>query len=102
MTRRLLKVVVQPVFVEDYGDALGSEILADPIVVAAADWESFAQQFPEAVRQACSTGADAENAPPPADVRTAVSADVAVADQPGFTQPVPGSRKVPENNRRTR
>jgi hypothetical protein len=46
---RLLKVLVQPVFVLDDGNAL-TELPADPIVVSAEEWptypsEGFAQAF---------------------------------------------------------
>jgi hypothetical protein len=40
MSLRLLKVTVQPVFVQDDGETL-TERPAQPIVVAAADWPDF-------------------------------------------------------------
>jgi hypothetical protein len=56
MTRRLrlLKVIVQPVVVIDDGDSLLEQV-ADPVVVSAADWptyatEGFARSF-EALRR---------------------------------------------------
>ena len=44
MRVRLLKVVVQPVFVADDGDTL-TEQVAEPITVAAAGWQDFADSF---------------------------------------------------------
>lgn len=43
MKLRLLKVVVQPVFVLDDGDSL-TEQTADPIVVPGGEWRSFADE----------------------------------------------------------
>lgn len=49
MKARLLKVVVQPVFVIDDGDTLAEQV-AQPIEVSAADWPTFAtDQFPDMV-----------------------------------------------------
>ena len=49
-TLRLLKVIVQPVFVLDHGDSL-TEHVADPVIVPAADWSSYPTTgFAEAFR----------------------------------------------------
>ena len=58
-TRRLLKVIVQPVFVDDDGTALGPEIVADPIIVAAGEWPAFVEEFPAAIAKACAREPDA-------------------------------------------
>lgn len=47
---RLVKVIVQPVFAIDDGEDL-TEMVADPIPVAAAAWPDFPERF-EAERQA--------------------------------------------------
>ena len=48
---RLLKVIVQPVFVVDDGESL-SEQTAEPIVVSPADWPTYATTiFPLATAQ---------------------------------------------------
>lgn len=48
-TLRLLKVIVQPVFVVDDGESL-SEQVAQPIEVKPADWPTYATTaFPSAV-----------------------------------------------------
>lgn len=41
MTARLLKVVVQPVFVMDDGDQL-DEVVAEPVTVSGREWRRFA------------------------------------------------------------
>jgi hypothetical protein len=46
MSLRLLKVVVQPVFVWDDGDTL-REVQVDPVQVAPADWPDYPAKLAE-------------------------------------------------------
>lgn len=50
MTLRLLKVMVQPVLVDDDGEHL-SEVVAEPIAVSAADWPDFPARLADDIAQ---------------------------------------------------
>lgn len=64
---RLLKVIVQPVFVVDDGERL-VEQTAEPVVVSPADWPTFATTaFVEGVAQ-LQRQLEAEDGVPPSDL----------------------------------
>lgn len=51
MTVRLLKVIVQPIFVSDDGEHL-SELVAQPVTVSAAEWPTYpAEGFQRALER---------------------------------------------------
>lgn len=63
---RLLKVIVQPVFVVDDGEEL-VEQTAEPVVVSPADWPTFATTaFLDGMQQ-LQEQLDAQDDPPPPD-----------------------------------
>ena len=60
---RLLKVIVQPVFVLDDGEHL-AELIIDPVVVPAADWPTYPTVgFAAAVEMLRSQFEDKEDSP---------------------------------------
>lgn len=49
MSLRLLKVIVQPIFVEDDGENL-TERITEPQAIPAAEWPQFVERFEETIQ----------------------------------------------------